>query len=57
MLGVRGDQDYVKNEEFSEIVGEVYKIFNARQLFSFEIVPGGHEYFVQPAINFFKAHL
>jgi dienelactone hydrolase len=57
MLGVRGDQDYVKNEEFSEMVGKVYKIFNARQLFSFEIVPGGHEYFVQPAINFFKAHL
>lgn len=34
-----------------------YKALNALSAFEFKVVPGGHEYFVEPAISFFKQHL
>jgi dienelactone hydrolase len=58
LLGIRGDRDYAGDPKlFSQIVGKVYETFNASSLFRFEIVPGGHEYFIQPAIRFFDQHL
>ena len=58
LLGVEGDRDYTGNAEtFSKIVGNAYKTFAAGSRFRFEVVPGGHEYFVQPSVRFFKQHL
>jgi dienelactone hydrolase len=58
LLGVKGNRDYAGDQRlFSQVVGKVYETFNASSLFRFEIVPGGHEYFIQPAIRFFDQHL
>jgi dienelactone hydrolase len=58
LLGVRGDKDnFGDHKLFSQTVGELYATLNASSLFRFEILPGGHEYIIQPAIQFFKQHL
>lgn len=57
LLGVRGDRDYVLRTSFPEIVGEVYRCLAAPSAFRFSVVPGGHEYFIQPAAEFFAVHL
>lgn len=57
LLGVRGDRDYVRRTSFPEIVGGVYRCLAASSAFQFSVIPGGHEYFVQPATEFFNIHL
>jgi dienelactone hydrolase len=57
LLGVRGDRDYVWRTNFPEIVGGVYRCLAAPLAFRFSILPGGHEYFVQPAAEFFAVNL
>lgn len=57
LLGVRGDRDYVFRTKFPEIVGDAYRCLASPSAFQFSIVPGGHEYFVQPATEFFNLHL
>jgi dienelactone hydrolase len=57
LLGVRGDQDDSINPGFSEVIGQAYTILKFPLHFRFEIHHGGHEYFVQPAIEFLKQYL
>jgi dienelactone hydrolase len=57
LLGVGGDQEYSGIPEFSEVVNKVYKSLNASSLYRFEIIHGGHEYFIQPALRFFNRFL
>jgi dienelactone hydrolase len=58
LLGVRGDQELaVDRQAFIEAVGAGYRILEAADRFRFELQPGGHEYFLQPAIEFFRNHL
>ena len=57
LLGVMGELSYSRNVEFSEMIGKAYGALDASSFFRLEIVPGGHEYFVQPAIQFFKSYL
>ncbi len=58
LLGVVGGDDYSGDSEvFSKTVREAYKTFSASSLFGFEIAPGGHEYFIQPSVQFFTQYL
>lgn len=57
LLGVRGDRDYVFRTTFPEVVGAAYRCLGMASAFEFSIVPGGHEYFVQPTTEFFKRYL
>ena len=57
LLGVRGKNDYSNDPEFVNNVQSAYKLLNASSAFEFKIVPGGHEYFTQPAIKFFMQYL
>jgi dienelactone hydrolase len=58
LLGINGTHDYSGNRKlFSDVVGKAYRALNELTLFRFIILPGGHEYFVQPAIEFFKKYL
>ena len=58
LLGVRGSRDFSGDSTFSSFIGKAYESFQASSNFQFELVPdGGHEYFVEPAIRFFKQHL
>lgn len=59
LLGVRGNQDYnvKESKNFFETIGAAYNCFGVSPLFKFETADGGHEYFIQPAIQFFKYHL
>ena len=58
LLGVVGDQDYARNPRgFTEAVAEGYRVLQASDQFRFRIEPGGHEFFTQPAVEFFRSHL
>jgi len=58
LLGVRGGEDYSGDQQlFSHVVGRAYQAFNASKLFRFEVTPGNHRYYIQPAIRFFKENL
>ncbi len=56
-LGVRGSDEASVDPRYSKTVEQVYRTLNADTHFKFEIQAGGHEYFVEPAIQFFKANL
>jgi dienelactone hydrolase len=57
LLGVRGEQNAPGNPRDLELLGQAHASLHASSLFRFDIVPGGHEYFVQPASQFFQQHL
>ena len=59
LLGVRGERDklFEYDLEFTKKIRQVYDTFGVSSAFKFVIEAGGHEYFVQPAIQFFKKHL
>jgi dienelactone hydrolase len=58
LLGIRGDHEYRGDlESFSNTVGRAYKTLSAASSFAFTVAPGGHEYFIQPAVGFFKKFL
>ncbi len=56
-LSVRGNEEIATHQNFFRTIEEVYGTLNAKSKFKFEIHHGGHEYFVEPAIQFFNAHL
>ena len=57
MLGVRGTENNPVMPEFVEVLTDFYRTLSAERNFSFVIALGGHEYFVKPAIDFFRKHL
>jgi dienelactone hydrolase len=57
LLGVRGKQNASGNPRDMDLLGQAHASLHASALFRFEVVPGGHEYFVQPALQFFQRHL
>jgi dienelactone hydrolase len=57
LLGVRGNQDGAWDPRFRETIEQPYSRFGVAPSFRLETVPGGHEYFVSPAIRFFQRHL
>jgi len=57
LLGVRGDREYDGDNKFSKTIGKAYESLNASSSFRFEVVRGGHEYFVKQALQFFQQHL
>lgn len=58
LLGIMGDRDYSGDRlGFSDVVGKAYEVFKKPSSFGFVVVPGGHEYFVQPAVEFFREYL
>lgn len=58
LLGVRGDQDFSGDRQaFTEAVSNGYRALEAADRFQFEMQPGGHEFFLQPAMEFFRNHL
>ena len=58
LLGVRGTQDVEGNpQDFRNEVKNFYEKIDASSFFEFLTVSGGHEYFIEPAVSFFKHHL
>lgn len=57
LLGIRGDQDSDSTIAYSETIGAAYRCLGIPSAFQFSILPGGHEYFVRPAAEFFKQYL
>jgi dienelactone hydrolase len=58
LLGIRGERHPSGNPPHqAATLGQAHAALNAFSLFKFEVAPGGHEYFVQPAIQFFQRHL
>jgi dienelactone hydrolase len=58
LLGVRGTQDIEGDpQEFRKEVKKFYEKIDASASFEFLTVPGGHEYFIEPAVSFFKRNL
>ena len=58
LLGVRGTEEGVfEKKEFYEVVSQAYKVLNAPSVFQMKEMEGTHEYFVQPAVEFFNRYL
>jgi dienelactone hydrolase len=57
LLGVKGNQDDVWDARYRDTVNRVYARLGAASSFRLEMVDGGHEYFVSPAVLFFNQHL
>jgi dienelactone hydrolase len=57
LLGIRGNEDGAWDPHFRETLEQAYSRFGVVPSFPLETVPGGHEYFVSPAIQFFQRHL
>jgi hypothetical protein len=58
VLGIRGrDERSTVHPEFLETVEKAWATLGVSQNFNLEVRPGGHQYFVEPAIVFFRRHL
>jgi len=58
VLGIRGRDERVKfTPDFLETVEKAWAALGVSQNFELEVLPGGHQYFVEPAINFLRRHL
>jgi len=57
LLAIWGDTNFNGSEEFFETVGKAYQCLDSSEQCDFEIVSGNHEYFLNPALQFFKNHL
>jgi dienelactone hydrolase len=57
MLGVWGSADFYGNRSFFPLIKKAYERVGALERIAVEIVPGDHEYFIGPALEFFGKHL
>jgi dienelactone hydrolase len=58
LLGVRGNQEELESTvEFEGIMGKAYRTLGSPEAFRFKKERGGHEYFVRPALEFFREFL
>jgi hypothetical protein len=58
LLTIRGSRELpAGSDTFAGLVGKAYADHQVPKLFQFNVLPGGHEYFVQPAVEFFQRHL
>jgi dienelactone hydrolase len=58
LLAVWGEHDYFGSPDFFKTMVQSYASFEAGDRLSFETVKGGgHEYFIDPAVRFFRRHL
>jgi dienelactone hydrolase len=57
-LAIRGTSELpAESGVFADAVRSAYESYQVPELFEFKAMPGGHEYFTQPAIEFFNQHL
>ncbi len=58
MLGIRGSVDAAGVvPDLARSARHFYDVLGAPELFEWRVEPGGHEYFVEPALRFFDRHL
>ncbi len=58
LLGVRGTKEGMfKQDDFKKVISKAYSLLDATIGFELKEMDGGHEYFVQPAVEFFRRHL
>ncbi len=57
-LGTRGEREGTPSDEFIRTAQGAWDVFDARDEFSYAVVPGGgHEFFSEEATKFFKQNL
>ena len=56
-LGIRGAKEPFREPSFSTLLQAGWEAFGRPANLELRIEPGGHEYFVEPAVAFFKAKL
>lgn len=57
VLGIRGKLDTSIDSQFVGTIKKAWNINQVPNLFEFKVLPGDHEYFLEPAIRFFQLHL
>jgi dienelactone hydrolase len=57
MLLVRGTEEGPEDAAFLALLRSAYRLFGSGGGFADRSMPGGHEYFADPAIAFFREHL
>lgn len=57
VLGIRGNREHAVAPKFEEQIRQAYDVFGVSSQWKLSIEPGGHEYFVWPAIQFFRHYL
>jgi len=58
VLGIRGSHEAITiDSDFSSTVKESWQLLGVPQAIDVQSLPGGHEYFIDPAIEFFQKHL
>jgi dienelactone hydrolase len=55
--GIRGDEEAFFQEEFVESLQRVWWLMDGSAAIELQVAPGGHGYFVDAAIRFFRKHL
>jgi dienelactone hydrolase len=57
LLGIKSVQEGGWSAEFKQTINQAYSGLGAASHFQLDVLSGGHEYFVAPAINFVRKHL
>lgn len=57
LQGVRGDRDNFSDPSFTSVVPQGWRVFDTERQLELVTVPGGHEYFIDPAVRFFRLKL
>ena len=57
LQGVRGDRDDFADPSFISAVPQGWRVFDTERQLELLTVPGGHEYFIDPAVRFFRLKL
>lgn len=58
VLGIRGREEHFKvAPDFLGAVEKAWETFGVPQNFELEVLPGGHQYFIEPAAEFLRKHL
>lgn len=57
VLGVKGKLNGTFDSMFVGTIKKAWNIHQVPNLLEFKVLPGGHEYFLEPAIRFFQLHL
>lgn len=57
LQGVRGDRDDFADPNFTSAVRQGWRVFDTERQLELLTVPGGHEYFIDPAVRFFRSRL
>lgn len=56
-LGIRGDQDAFGDPDLPRYMEQTWSILGAPDKVALRLEPGGHQFYVEPAVAFFRAEL